>query len=153
MTMTIDPGPSVQHKLSGRSSLGASRCSRTREVSRDPQPFSDDVNRGSKPVADESIRMCYVTDPAELRQSATTEISTSRRGQQHELRSAELVKERRPKGRCELIKSGLEKRRRRESDVGEEWERVRVHARSITTRYPTNTRHNDPRIRVKNKSG
>ena len=51
--------------------------------------------------------VCHVTDPVELRQSATTEISTSRRGQQHELCSAELVKERRHKGRYVLIKSGL----------------------------------------------
>ena len=58
-------------------------------------------------VTDKSIRVCHVTDPAELRQSATTDISTSRRGQQHELRSAELVKERRPKGRRVLLKSGL----------------------------------------------
>ena len=48
-------------------------------------------------------RPCWVTSDSLPPQRQ----STFRRGQQHELRSAELVKERRPKSRCVLIKSGL----------------------------------------------
>ena len=54
-----------------------------------------------------SVCVMWQTLLSYVRQSATTEVSTSRRGQQHKPRSAELVNERRPKGRYVLIKSGL----------------------------------------------
>ena len=77
-----------------------------------------------------SVCVMWQTLLSYVRQSATTEVSMYRRGRQRELRSAELVKERRPKDRRVLIKSGPK------------WcwrgVRVCVHTRLITTRYPTN---------------
>ena len=58
-----------------------------------------------------------------VRQSAATDISTSRRGQQHELRSAELMKERRPTGRFVLMKKGVSRREEEERVVVERSER------------------------------
>ena len=86
-----------------------------------------------KCVTDEFIRVCHVTDPAELRQTVCHHRDKALSEGDSSMSCAPQSWWKKDAPRADVCWL-----RAVSSGVGEEWERLRVHARLITTRYPTN---------------